>query len=83
MLRAIPFMFMHKISTRMIRVNGTCEHPWPRYFDGRKKEQFIPLLISYDRCRCRNVIKQRIINLTPSDALFFKVNIVVLQMRTY
>ena len=45
-VRAIMFMFMHKISTRVIRVNGTCEHPWPRYFDGRKKEQFIPLLIS-------------------------------------
>ena len=60
-VRAILFMFMHKISTRVIRVNGTCEYPWPRYFDGRKKEQFIPLLISYDRWRCRNVIKRRII----------------------
>ena len=60
-VRAILCMFMHKISTRVIRVNGTCEQPWPRYFDGRKKEQFIPLLISYDRWRCRNVIKRRII----------------------
>lgn len=79
MLRAIPFMFMHKISSRMIRVNGN--HTWRDILTGEKKS-------SLYHCWFHLIVGgvEMLSNsgsFCSTKSCFFKVKIVVLQMRTY
>lgn len=79
MLRAIPFMFMHKISSQMICVNGN--HTWRDILTGEKKSNlyhcWFHLIVGVVECY------QTADYFIPPKSWFFKVKIVVLQMRTY